>query len=108
MFKNLLKIFVFAVCLSASLGYALPWPAQVVKIDPVSVWDAEGNAWDDVGASATKPKGNNPGIPSDAVTYVPGQFGRAFHFDGSSFVKILPSDSLRPKQLTVLAYVKAE
>ena len=100
MFKHLLKIFAFAVCLSASLGYAQPWPAREVKINPVSVWQAEGNALD-----ATL---INPGIASDALTYVPGQFGRAFHFDGSSFVQIGPSPSLQPPALTLLAYVKAD
>ncbi len=65
----------------------------------MSVWQAEGDAQD----FFEKHNGVDAG-----VTYAPGQFGRAFHFDGSSFVEIEPAESLRPEKLTILAYVKAD
>ena len=66
----------------------------------VSWWPAEGNANDIAGG--------NPGAPSGGVTFVSGQVGQAFDFDGTGAVTIGDSPSLNPSAITVEGWIKPQ
>ncbi|MBL9172680.1 MAG: PD40 domain-containing protein, partial [Verrucomicrobiales bacterium] len=68
----------------------------------VSLWRGEGDATDALG--------RNPGEVVGDVTFVPGRFGRAFHFKGrgQGIIRIPDSPSLRPGAFTVCAWVQLE
>jgi uncharacterized repeat protein (TIGR01451 family) len=77
------------------LGQGCPFPG------PVAWWPAEGNANDVVG-------GNN-GALAGGVTYVAGEVGQAFQFDGlSGSVTVPDAPSLRPAALTIEGWMKIQ
>jgi hypothetical protein len=64
----------------------------------VSWFKAEGNAHDAVG--------NNNGT-AYGTRYGPGKVGRAFQFDGSSFVRVPVAPSLDPAAISIEAWIKS-
>lgn len=64
----------------------------------ISRWQADGNPLDSVST--------NHGAIVNAVSYIPGQFGQAFLFDGG-IVTVPDTESLKPANVTVQAWVKA-
>jgi hypothetical protein len=64
----------------------------------VSLWKAEGNAADSIG-------GNN-GTITGAITFVPGQVGQSFNFDGVTGAVIVPASSnLTVQDLTIEGWI---
>jgi hypothetical protein len=65
----------------------------------VSEWSGEGNANDTVGT--------NNGMLQGGATFVPGQIGQAFSFDGvDDFVSIVNATSLRLQNFTIDTWIK--
>jgi len=65
----------------------------------VSWWAGEGNGNDVFG--------RNPGTPRGSVAFAPGEVGRAFSLDGSSYIEVSDSPSLAiPYEITIDAWIK--
>jgi hypothetical protein len=77
------------------IGQACPFPG------PVAWWKAEGNATDSAGA--------NNGTASGGVSYVPGEVGQNFSFDGlTGSVSVPDAPALRPQAITIEGWIKAQ
>jgi hypothetical protein len=86
----------FAVpCGTPTPGACVPAPSGLV-----SWWPAE-NSSDDIA-------GPNPGQASGGVTFVPGEVGQAFNFDGTGAVTIADSPSLNPTTVTIEGWIKPQ
>jgi hypothetical protein len=74
-------------CVSAPSGLVSWWPGE--------------NSSDDIA-------GPNPGQASGGVTFVPGEVGHAFNFDGTGAVTIPDSPSLNPTTVTIEGWIKPQ
>ena len=76
------------------------WVAGIPLDGLVGFWPGEKNARDSMG--------NLDGEPAN-VSYVPGVFGKAFHFNGSNALVQIPDfPGLKPSNITVSAWVKLD
>jgi hypothetical protein len=100
--KRKLAAQLFVLGLIALMSLSVLSGSSVLSFTPADMvgrWSADGNADDSIGA--------NNGVLRGSVAYATGKSGRAFSFDGNSFVEVANSLALESPTITVTAWVKS-